>query len=100
MTSQSQANVALSVTKRAKPISLPLSSRATAHIELAHARATTSRPDIDIAENNVRVAELEVSKQRGYWLPTFTFDGGSPFMICRHSGAVGSTTWSSLFLSL
>lgn len=40
------------------------------------ARATTSRPDIDIAENNVRVAELEIQKQRGYWLPTVTFDGG------------------------
>jgi outer membrane protein len=40
------------------------------------ARATTSRPDIDIAENNVRVAQLEISKQRGYWLPTVSFDGG------------------------
>jgi outer membrane protein len=40
------------------------------------ARATTSRPDIDIAENNVRIAQLEVAKQRGYWLPTVTFDGG------------------------
>lgn len=40
------------------------------------ARATTSRPDIDIAENNVRIAELEVKKQRGFWLPTIRFDGG------------------------
>jgi outer membrane protein len=40
------------------------------------ARATTTRPDIDIAENNVRIAALEVQKQRGYWLPTVTFDGG------------------------
>lgn len=40
------------------------------------ARATTSRPDIDIAENNVRIAQLEVAKQRGFWMPTVTFDGG------------------------
>lgn len=40
------------------------------------ARATDSRPDVDVAENMVRMAELEVSKQRGYWLPTVTFDGG------------------------
>ncbi|HYO78292.1 MAG TPA: TolC family protein [Thermoanaerobaculia bacterium] len=40
------------------------------------ARATTSRPDIDIAENNIRIDALEVQKQRGYWLPTVTFDGG------------------------
>ena len=40
------------------------------------ARATSSRPDIDIAENNVRIAELEVQKQRGFWLPTIRFDGG------------------------
>jgi outer membrane protein len=54
------------------------------------ARATTSRPDIDIAENNVRVAELEVQKQRGYWLPTVTFDGGliqqkTPFPADKYS---------------
>ncbi|HEY0157806.1 MAG TPA: TolC family protein [Thermoanaerobaculia bacterium] len=40
------------------------------------ARATTSRADIDIAENNVRIAKLEVQKQRGFWLPTVSFDGG------------------------
>ena len=40
------------------------------------ARATSSRPDIDIAENNVRIAELEVKKQRGFWHPTIRFDGG------------------------
>jgi len=39
-------------------------------------RATTSRPDIDVAENNLRIAALEVQKQRGYWLPTVTFEGG------------------------
>ncbi len=54
------------------------------------ARATTSRPDIDIAENNVRVAKLEVAKQRGYWLPTVTFDGGfvqqkTPFPTDKYS---------------
>jgi outer membrane protein len=40
------------------------------------ARAQSSRPDVDIAENNLRIAALEVTKQRGYWLPTVTFDGG------------------------
>lgn len=40
------------------------------------ARATESRPDVDIAENNLRIAKLEISKQRGFWLPTVTFDGG------------------------
>ncbi|HYH05544.1 MAG TPA: TolC family protein [Thermoanaerobaculia bacterium] len=40
------------------------------------ARATTSRADIDIAENNVRIAELEVQKQRGFWFPTIRFNGG------------------------
>jgi outer membrane protein len=40
------------------------------------ARATDSRPDIDVAENNVRIAGLEVLKQHGFWLPTVTFDGG------------------------
>lgn len=54
------------------------------------ARATTARPDIDIAENNVRIAELEVQKQRGYWLPTLTFDGGliqqkTPFPADKYS---------------
>jgi outer membrane protein len=54
------------------------------------ARATTSRPDIDIAENNVRIAVLEVQKQRGYWLPTVSFDGGfiqqkTPFPASQYS---------------
>ncbi|MEO8382077.1 MAG: TolC family protein [Acidobacteriota bacterium] len=40
------------------------------------ARAQSQRPDVTIAENNLRIASLEVSKQRGYWLPTVTFDGG------------------------
>jgi outer membrane protein len=40
------------------------------------ARAESSRADIDVAENNVRIANLEVAKQRGYWLPTVRFDGG------------------------
>lgn len=54
------------------------------------ARATTSRPDVDIAENNVRIAALEVQKQRGYWLPTVSFDGGfiqqkTPFPASTYS---------------
>ncbi len=40
------------------------------------ARAQEARADVDIAENNVRIAALEVRKQRGYWLPVVTFDGG------------------------
>jgi len=54
------------------------------------ARATSTRPDIDIAENNVRIASLEVQKQRGFWLPTVTFDGGyiqqkTPFPADKYS---------------
>lgn len=54
------------------------------------ARATSARPDVDIAENNVRIAKLEVQKQRGFWLPTVTFDGGwinqkTPFPAGRYS---------------
>lgn len=54
------------------------------------AHATESRPDIDIAKNNVRVAGLEVAKQRGFWLPTVTFDGGfvqqkTPFPTPKYS---------------
>lgn len=54
------------------------------------ARAIESRPDVDIAENNVRIAKLEVSKQFGYWLPTVTFDGGwinqkTPFPADQYS---------------
>lgn len=40
------------------------------------AQATTARPDIDIAENNLRIAQLEVQKQRGFWFPTVRFNGG------------------------
>lgn len=52
--------------------------------------AAAARPDVDIAENNVRIANLEVKKQRGYWLPIITFDGGfthqkSPFPAARYS---------------
>lgn len=39
-------------------------------------RAVESRPDVDVAENNLRIAKLEVSKQFGYWLPTVRFEGG------------------------
>lgn len=40
------------------------------------AHAESSRADVDVAENNVRIAGLEVAKQRGYWLPVVRFDGG------------------------
>ena len=54
------------------------------------AQATSSRHDVDIAENNVRIAKLEVQKQRGFWYPTVTFDGGwinqkTPFPADRYS---------------
>jgi len=40
------------------------------------ARAVGARPDVVIAENNVKSADLEVRKQRGFWLPVVTFDAG------------------------
>ena len=39
-------------------------------------RAESSRADIALALNNQRIAQLEVQKQRGFWFPTVTFDGG------------------------
>jgi outer membrane protein len=53
-------------------------------------RAQSTRPDVDVAENNLRIASLEISKQRGYWLPTVTFDGGwinqkTPFPADRYA---------------
>lgn len=46
--------------------------------------AIAKRPDVTVASNNVRIAGLEVQKQRGFWLPTVSFNGGflnqkSPF---------------------
>lgn len=54
------------------------------------ARATDTRPDVDVAENNVRIAQLEVSKQRGFWLPVIRFDGGwvnqrTPFPAAQYA---------------
>lgn len=40
------------------------------------ARAETSRPDVAQAANNVRVSQLEIQKQRGFWWPVVTFDAG------------------------
>jgi outer membrane protein TolC len=39
-------------------------------------RAEELRPDVALARNNLTIAQLEVKKQRGFWLPTVTFDGG------------------------
>lgn len=39
-------------------------------------RAVDARPDVMVAQNNVTSSELEVRKQRGFWLPTVTFDAG------------------------
>lgn len=54
------------------------------------ARAIAARPDVDIAENNVRIADLEVKKQRGFWLPVIRFDGGwvnqrTPFPAAQYA---------------
>jgi outer membrane protein len=51
---------------------------------------SVGRPDVAVAENNVRIANLEVAKQRGFWLPTVTFDGGwiaqkTPFPAADYS---------------
>jgi outer membrane protein TolC len=40
------------------------------------ARAESVRPDVAVAQNNLRVAELEIQKQRGARLPIVTFDAG------------------------
>ena len=53
-------------------------------------RAEASRPDVMAARNNLTIASLEVKKQRGFWLPTVTFDGGwvnqkSAFPASRYS---------------
>jgi outer membrane protein len=34
------------------------------------------RPDVAVAQNNIRIAELEVKKQRGAYFPVVTFDAG------------------------
>jgi len=54
------------------------------------AKAETVRPDVALAANNLRIAELEIQKQRGFWLPTVTFDGGwvnqkTQFPLSRYS---------------
>lgn len=54
------------------------------------ARAVAARPDVDIAENNLRIADLEVKKQRGFWLPVIRFDGGwvnqrTPFPAAQYA---------------
>ena len=40
------------------------------------AKATESRPDVELAVNNLRIAKLEIAKQRGFWWPTVTFEAG------------------------
>ena len=40
------------------------------------ANATESRADVEVAKNNLRIASLEVAKQRGFWWPTVTFEAG------------------------
>jgi len=39
-------------------------------------RAVESRPDVVVAANNLKSAQLEVMKQRGFWFPVVTFDAG------------------------
>jgi outer membrane protein len=40
------------------------------------ASAEAARPEVDLAENNMKIAKLEVAKQRGFWQPTVRFEGG------------------------
>jgi len=54
------------------------------------ARAEASRAEVEVAQNNVRIAQLEVAKQRGFWLPTVRFEGGfiqqrTPFPANQYS---------------
>ncbi|MCU1244548.1 MAG: hypothetical protein JWN02_458, partial [Acidobacteria bacterium] len=54
------------------------------------AQAEQSRADVQVAENNLRIASLEVQKQHGFWLPTVSFEGGwiaqkSAFPASRYS---------------
>jgi len=44
--------------------------------EAALIERAESRPDVLVAQNNLKIADLEVRKQRGFWYPTVTFDGG------------------------
>jgi outer membrane protein len=39
-------------------------------------KAEAVRPDVAVAQNNIRIAELEVKKQRGAYFPVVTFDAG------------------------
>lgn len=53
-------------------------------------RAIAARPDVALAQNNLQVAKLEIQKQRGFWLPTVSFDGGyvnqkSPFPTSHYA---------------
>jgi outer membrane protein TolC len=53
-------------------------------------KAETVRPDVVLAANNLEIAELEIQKQRGFWLPTITLDGGwvnqkAQFPVSRYS---------------
>jgi len=45
-------------------------------VHALEARAETTRPDVAQAANNLRIAQLETQKQRGYWWPIVTFDAG------------------------
>ncbi len=38
--------------------------------------AQSERPDVTVAQNNLQIAKLEVQKQRGFWQPTVSFNGG------------------------
>jgi outer membrane protein len=40
------------------------------------AQAETSRPELAQAANDLEIARLEVGKQRGFWLPVVTAEGG------------------------
>jgi outer membrane protein TolC len=40
------------------------------------AHAEEARPEVHVAQNNVKAAGLEIQKQRGFYFPTVTFDAG------------------------
>lgn len=57
-------------------VSRPAAIAAHPPDEAALVARANERPDVRQAENNEEVAKLEVRKQRGFWFPVVTFEGG------------------------
>jgi outer membrane protein len=49
---------------------------ASSDVTTLESRAESERPDVVQAANNLKSAQLEVQKQKGFWLPIVTFDAG------------------------